>query len=159
MGVKNNSKLRAGIIILSKGQMGKIRKQPRRSTKKTRIPSLRNPFREQTPLLPQPIAENLKNLELIVLRHLDEILCEPPETPEANIDMMKLAFSQQQSRINGLKVHHARKKSITQAQEHDHMKEVIGHHEQRSSNQLLEYPVQANNLDWMLHQHQSIDFF
>ena len=52
MGVKNNSKLRAGIIILSKGQMGKIRKQPRRSTKKTRIPSLRNPFREQTPLLP-----------------------------------------------------------------------------------------------------------
>lgn len=51
--------------------MPKIRKQPRRSTKKLRIPSLKNPFREHCLLLPGAIDENLKKLERIVLRHLD----------------------------------------------------------------------------------------
>ena len=42
--------------------MPKIRKQPRRSSKKVKIPSLKNPFLTNLPLLPLPIAENLRSL-------------------------------------------------------------------------------------------------
>lgn len=139
--------------------MPKIRKQPRRSTKKLRIPSLKNPFRDSAPLLPAPMVENLKTLDRIVLRHLDEIVCEPPETPEANLDLMKRALSQQEGRMSGLKQYHCRKKSITQAEEQEGAREGPGHPEERSSNHLLDYPVEVNNLDWMLHQNESIDFF
>jgi hypothetical protein len=58
--------------------MPKIRKQPKRLGKKLRIQSLRNPFiTENLSFLPTTIAFNLRNLERIVLRHIDEIICEP----------------------------------------------------------------------------------
>ena len=61
--------------------MPKIRKQPKRTTKKLRIPSIRNPFQNDLPYLPFPIASNLKNLDRLILRHLDDVICEPEETP------------------------------------------------------------------------------
>ena len=39
---------------------------------------MRNPFRDHQPLLPSPVADNLRALEQIVVRHLDEVVCEPP---------------------------------------------------------------------------------
>lgn len=75
--------------------MPKIRKQPKRTTKKLRIPSIKNPFLQDQPYLPFPIATNLRGVDRIILRHLDDLICEPEETPEINIDMMKEAISQQ----------------------------------------------------------------
>lgn len=58
--------------------MSKIRKQPKRQSKKLRVQSLRNPFDDQNLLyLPTSVAERLKHLERIVLRHIDELVCEP----------------------------------------------------------------------------------
>ena len=75
--------------------MPKIRKQPKRSTKKVQIPSLKNPFLANPPVLPPIIAENLKQMDRLIPRHIDEIINEPQETPEINIDLMKEALLQQ----------------------------------------------------------------
>ena len=52
-------------------QMPQIRKQPKRASKKIRIPSLRNPFLKSLPFLPQHIAGNLRKLDRITIRHID----------------------------------------------------------------------------------------
>ena len=84
--------------------MPKIRKQPKRSTKKLRIPSFRNPFQKSQPYLPLPIANNLKSLDQIILRHIDDLICEPEETSTKNLSMMKEALAQQQLKLKGLKM-------------------------------------------------------
>jgi hypothetical protein len=52
--------------------MAKIRKQPKRESKKLRIKSLRNPFQDQILMcLPPSITERIKDLDHIILRHID----------------------------------------------------------------------------------------
>lgn len=55
--------------------MPKIRKQPKRTTKKLRIPSIKNPFLQDQPYLPFNIATNLRAVDRIILRHLDDLIC------------------------------------------------------------------------------------
>jgi hypothetical protein len=76
--------------------MPKIRKQPKRTTKKIRIPSIRNPFFSNPPLLPQSIAINLSNQEKIIPRHLDDFISEPSGLPSENISLMKQALTLQE---------------------------------------------------------------
>jgi|688.fasta_scaffold114840_1 hypothetical protein len=52
--------------------MTKIRKQPKRDSKKLIIKSLPNPFREQILMcLPPSITERIKDQDQIILRHID----------------------------------------------------------------------------------------
>ena len=69
--------------------MPQIRKQPKRKTKKIKIPSFRNPFRNSLPYLPPPIAHNILSLDRIVLRNLHELIPDPTDTSKANIQLMK----------------------------------------------------------------------
>ena len=83
--------------------MPKIRKQPKRSTKKQALPSLRNPFLSDPPILPSLITENLKHLDHIIPRHIDELICEPSDSISMNLDLMKEALLQQELKISQLK--------------------------------------------------------
>lgn len=138
--------------------MPKIRKQPKRTTKKLKIPSLKNPFVHNLPVLPSLIAENLKYLEHIVPRHIDDIICEPEESVTMNLDLMKEALLQQEMKISGLKTLVNEKKKSTETRG-DHNEERENLHEEASSNMLLECPVSVNDIDWMLYQNEPIDFF
>ena len=51
--------------------MPKIRKQPKRSTKKVRISSLKNPFKQLLSHIPADIAKNIRALDTIIPEHLD----------------------------------------------------------------------------------------
>ena len=140
--------------------MPKIRKQPKRSSKKIKIPSLRNPFLNKLPMLPPEIAENLKKMEFIVPRHIDDVINEPKEIPEINIDMMKQALLQQELKITGLKQYSCRKKtSVLTSEELDHDHGLDDHEKDISSNLLLECPVEVNSWEYILHQNESVDFF
>lgn len=69
--------------------MPKIRKQPKRSSKKIRISTIRNPFYSNPPLLPQSIASSLSIKTTIIPRHLDDFISEPSGLPSYNISLMK----------------------------------------------------------------------
>ena len=51
--------------------MPKIRKQPKRTSKKLNITTLKNPFLQELPFIPKQIAENIAKQEHIIPRHLD----------------------------------------------------------------------------------------
>ncbi len=75
--------------------MPQIRKQPKRRTKKIKIPSFRNPFQTTLPFLPQSISQNLRNMDRIVLRNLDDIIASPKDSPSSIINTMKEALNKQ----------------------------------------------------------------
>jgi hypothetical protein len=54
--------------------MTKAKKQPRKSEKKEKVLSLRNPFLLNSPLLPKTIANKLKSLERIIPNNLEEVV-------------------------------------------------------------------------------------
>lgn len=75
--------------------MPQIRKQPKRRTKKIKIPSFKNPFQASLPFLPEAISQNLMNMDRIVLRNLDDVIASPKDSPSSIISTMKEALSKQ----------------------------------------------------------------
>ena len=58
----------------NQGSMPKIRKQPKRSIKKLRLPSLKNPFSTELSHIPDSIAQKISVLSDIAPTHLDELI-------------------------------------------------------------------------------------
>lgn len=83
--------------------MNKIRKQPKRSSKKVLLPSFRNPFKESQPYLPQTIADNLCKLDTLALRSIDEIIEEPVDHYSMNLHRMRLALHEQELKLSSIK--------------------------------------------------------
>jgi hypothetical protein len=137
--------------------MPKIRKQPKRLGKKLRVQSLRNPFfQESLSFLPATMASNLKSLERIVLQHIDDLICEPSEPPEVNLECMREALYQQELKLSTLKYAAAsskKTKSITQDEAN------LPRPDHSSSNEDLEAPVKIDSLNWIMHSSEEVNFF
>ena len=59
--------------------MQRIRKQPKRKTKKVRNLSFRNPFKCSMPFLPFSINEHIKDCDRIYLNIIEDLICVPDQ--------------------------------------------------------------------------------
>jgi hypothetical protein len=59
--------------------MSQIRRQPRRKSKKSGLKTIKNPFNSCLSYLPPSMAKKVKELDRVIIRHLEDYLTEPSE--------------------------------------------------------------------------------
>ena len=82
------------------GKTIKIRKQPRRTSRKQLRPYFRNPLQAERIFMPSEIRNNIIGLEYLCIRNMDDLIPIPGRADGELLDEMRKAVTEQEKKIS-----------------------------------------------------------